>query len=115
MVVEDGWIRLTGNVEGLYQSRSAERAVENLTGVRGVTNQIQVRTAADSQRIRDQIMAAFTRHAQRGASRIDVEVDHGIVTLHGKVDSLGEHDAAIGTATAAPGVSKVVDRLVVTF
>ena len=79
--------------------------------MRGVTNEITVRTSVDSQRIRDQIMAAFTRHAHREASRISIEVDRGIVTLEGKVDSLAEHDAAIGTATAAPGVSKVVDRL----
>ncbi|WP_332814370.1 BON domain-containing protein [Ramlibacter sp.] len=109
--VEDGWVTLSGEVEWLYQSRAAERAVEPLAGVRGVTNEITVRTSADSQRIRDQIMAAFTRHAHREASRISIEVDGGIVTLKGRVDSLAEHDAAIGTATAAPGVSKVVDRL----
>lgn len=113
--VEDGWIRLTGDVDWLYESRAAERALENLMGVRGVTNQIEVRSSPDSQRIRDQLMAAFTRHAQREASRISVDVDHGIVTLRGNVDSLAEHDAAVGTATAAPGVSRVVDQLVVTF
>ena len=109
--VEDGWVRLSGNVDWLYQSRTAERAVENLMGVRGVTNEIRVRTSADSQRIRDQILAAFTRHAQREANRISIDVDNGIVTLKGKVDSMAEHDAAIGTATVSPGVAKVVDRL----
>jgi osmotically-inducible protein OsmY len=111
--VEDGWVRLTGNVDWLYQSRTAERAVENLLGVRGVTNEIMVRTSADSQRIRDQILAAFTRHAHREASRISIDVDQGIVTLKGKVDSMAERDAAIGTATASPGVAKVVDQLAV--
>lgn len=109
--VEDGWVRLSGDVDWLYQSHTAERAVENLMGVRGVTNQIQVRTSADSQRIRDQILAAFTRHAHREAARIDVDVDGGIVTLKGRVDSMAEHDAAIGTATASPGVARVVDRI----
>lgn len=111
--VEDGWVRLTGDVDWLYQSRAAERAVEPLMGVRGVMNEIQVLTSVDSQRVRDQIMSAFTRHAQREASRISVDVDRGIVTLKGKVDSMAEHDAAIGTATAAPGVVKVIDHLAV--
>lgn len=110
--VEDGWLRLTGNVDWLYQSRDAERAVESLVGVRGITNEITVRSdAADGQRIRDQLLAAFTRHAQREAGRIKVDVDHGTVTLKGKVDSLQEHAAAIGIASTAPGVSRVVDQL----
>lgn len=111
--VEDGWVRLTGDVDWLYQSRAAERSVETLLGVRGLTNEIQVRTSADSQRIRDQILAAFTRHAHREALRISIDVDHGTVTLKGKVDSMAEHDAALGTANAAPGVARVVDRLAV--
>lgn len=111
--VEDGWVTLSGEVEWLYQSRAAERAVEPLVGVRGVTNEITMRASVDSQRIRDQIMAAFTRHAHREAARIAIHVNRGIVTLDGKVDSLAEHDAAIGTATAAPGVSRVIDRLAI--
>lgn len=111
--VEDGWARLTGEVDWLYQARAAERAVEPLLGVRGVTNEIKVRTSANGQQIKDQIMAAFTRHAQREASRINVDVEQGIVTLKGTVDSMAEHDAAVGTANAAPGVAMVVDRIAV--
>ena len=37
-----------------------------------------------------------------------------MVTLRGKVGSLPEHDAVVGTALAAKGVSRIVDELVVT-
>lgn len=109
--VENGWVTLSGDVDAGYQARAAERCVEPLTGVRGVTSQINVRTAVDGHRIQEQIAAAFARHARREASRVGIEVDQGVVTLKGVVDSLAEHDAAIGTVTAAPGVSRVVDQL----
>ena len=42
IMVEKGWITLTGEVEYDYQRRSAEKAVLNLNGVRGVTNEVTV-------------------------------------------------------------------------
>jgi DNA-directed RNA polymerase beta subunit len=57
------------------------------------------------------IAAAFTRHAQREANHIEIDVEGGVITLTGEVDSLAEHDAAIGTAYAAKGVTRVIDRL----
>ena len=38
-------------------------------------------------------------------------MDGGVVTLKGQVDSLAERDAAVGTAFAARGVTRVVDQL----
>jgi osmotically-inducible protein OsmY len=66
---------------------------------------------ADAQKIRAEIAAALTRHAQREAGRIAIDVEGGVVTLHGQVDSLAERDAAMGTAFAAKGVTRVIDRL----
>jgi osmotically-inducible protein OsmY len=42
VVVSNGWISLEGFVDWEYQKRAAEEAVRNLTGVRGVNNQITV-------------------------------------------------------------------------
>lgn len=109
--VEDGWLTLTGEVDWSYQSASAEQCVQPLMGVRGVTNAIRLRRRADPEQLRDEIAAAFARRAQRDASHIAIAVDGSVVTLSGKVHSLAEHDAAIGTAFAARGVTRVVDRL----
>lgn len=109
--VEDGWVTLTGEVDWSYQSASAEQCVHPLMGVRGVTNAIRLRRRADPEQLRDEIAAAFARRAQRDASHIAIEVDGSVVTLTGRVTSLAEHDAAIGTAFAAKGVTRVVDRL----
>ncbi|MEJ8837295.1 BON domain-containing protein [Ramlibacter sp. AN1133] len=109
--VEDGWVTLTGEVDWSYQSASAEQCVHPLMGVRGVTNAIRLRRRADPEQLRDEIAAAFARRAQRDASHIAIEVEGSVVTLTGRVTSLAEHDAAIGTAFAAKGVTRVVDRL----
>lgn len=41
--VSNGWVTLTGMVETVSERDDAARAVRNLTGVRGVDNQITVR------------------------------------------------------------------------
>ncbi len=109
--VEDGYLTLTGEVEWPYQLASAEKCVRPLTGIMGVNNRITLKPRADAHAIREDIESAFSRHARRQASRVDVSVEGGIVTLRGTVDSLGEHDAALGTARAARGVTRVIDRL----
>ena len=111
VVVDDGWITLTGEVDWGYQRMSAEHCVQWLRGVRGVTNDVTLKPRASAENIGTQIAAAFARHARRQAAHLKVEVDGSVVTLRGKVESLAEHEAAVGTAFAAQGVSRVVDRL----
>lgn len=109
--VEDGWVTLTGQVDWPYQFSSAEQCIRPLTGVRGVTNKIAIKPRVSGKDLAGQITAALTRHAEREARHIDVEVDGGTVTLIGHVDSLAEHDAAVGAAFGTRGVTSVVDKL----
>ena len=109
--VDDGWVTLSGQVDWPYQSACAEQAVQPLVGVRGLTNRIAIKQQASPSEIRGQITEALTRHAQREARHIEIHVEGSVVTLRGKVDSLAEHDAALGTAQAAKGVTRVVDCL----
>ena len=112
--VEHGQVTLTGEVEWDYQRRSAEQAVRPVIGVRAIHNRISVRPNASSQDIGAQIAAAFSRQAAREARHIDIDVADGVVTLRGKVHSVAEHRAAIGTARAARGVVRVVDGMEIT-
>lgn len=109
--VENGWVTLTGEVDWGYQFASAEQCVQPLAGVRGLFNEITIKPRVKENDIVRQISAALTRHAAREARHIGVEVEGGVVTLSGKVDSLAEHDAAMGVAFSAHGVSRVVDHL----
>ena len=109
--VEKGWVTLTGEVDWGYQLASAEQCIRPLAGVRGLFNKITVKPRVQSKDIASQITAALTRQATREARNIGIEVEGGVVTLSGKVHSMAEHDAAIGVAFSAHGVSHVVDHL----
>ena len=109
--VAAGWVTLTGELDWGYQYANAEQAISPLLGVRGVTNLITIKPRVSAIDLGTQITAALTRQAEREAHHIGVEVEGGIVTLSGKVHSMAEHDAAIGTAFSARGVSRVVDPL----
>lgn len=109
--VDDGWVTLTGEVDWHYQLASAEQCIRPLVGVRGITSKITVRARVSGDDVSREIIGALRRHAQREARRIDVDVQGGVVTLEGDVDSIAEHDAALAAAAATRGVSRVVDHL----
>jgi osmotically-inducible protein OsmY len=111
--VEDGWLTLMGEVDFDYQRAGAEQCIRPLVGICALDNKITLKEHADAGDVGLGISAALARHAGREADRIAVEVDGSIVTLRGRVDSLPEHDAAVGTALGTKGVTRVVDELVV--
>ena len=109
--VEDGRVLLTGEVDWAFQMASAEQCIRPLRGVKSIANRITIKPRANAADIAQQISSALVRHAQREASHIAVDVNGGVVTLRGKVDSLREREAVVGTAYCAKGVSNVVDHL----
>ncbi len=111
VLVENGRVTLTGEVDWGYQLASAEQCVRPLAGVRGLSNRITIKSRASSKDVGAQITAALTRQAAREAKHITVEVEGSVVTLWGKVHSLAEREAAVGAAFSACGVSRVVDKL----
>jgi osmotically-inducible protein OsmY len=110
--VSDGWVTLEGDVDNHNERTDAQRAVRDLAGVRGVTNQIQVKPpTVGPGDVRQALQDALARHAAREAAHIAIEVKDGRVSLSGIVHSWPEKDAAIGAAKATPGVSEVLDRI----
>ena len=112
--VEDGWVWLEGDVDWRFQSRAAERAVRNLTGVRGVTNLLQVKAHVSIPDVKQRIENAFKRSAEIDSGKITVDAMDGAVTLRGTVRTWGERRDAEDAAWSAPGVRRVKDELLVT-
>jgi osmotically-inducible protein OsmY len=112
--VTNGIVTLEGTLDRWSQRVAAERAVRNLTGVRGVVNRIELEPAAvPTSTVRNAIEQALERRAEREAKRIRVDVQDGVVTLTGSVHSWAERKSIVAAARFTPGVQDVEDRLVV--
>lgn len=113
--VSNGWVRLEGTVEWRYQRDAALRAIRNIAGIRGVSNEITVKPAPVSTfDVSAEIKSALERRADRTAEKITVETsDGGIVTLRGPVTSFADRRAAEGAAWSARGVKDVKDEIAV--
>ena len=114
VTVGKGWLTLKGNLEWQYQKDAAARAVRDLTGVRGVVNEIGVKPRVSATDVRSKIEAAFARSAEIDARRVSVVAQDGKVILTGNVRSWAERQEAERAAWAAPGVTQVDDRLSIT-
>lgn len=114
VTVSNGWITLKGKVDWQYQKDAAARVVRDLTGVLGVNNNIAVQPHVKSTDVQAKIEAAFKRSAEIDARRISVTAQDGKIILAGNVRSWAERREAERAAWAAPGVTQVDDRLVIT-
>lgn len=114
VLVRDGWVTLSGEVNWQYQRKAAEDDVRKLSGVRGVTNQIAIRPRVDASNVKGKIEAALKRHAELEANAIRISVQQGNrIVLEGKVDNWEERVAAENAAWSAPGVEWVEDLLTI--
>jgi osmotically-inducible protein OsmY len=111
VVAREGWLTLEGAVEWNYARERAESAVKNIRGVKGVTNSIELKPKVAPYEVRRKIEDALRRSAELDASRITVEANGSEVVLRGTVRSWAERQEAERAAWAAPGVTRVDNRI----
>jgi osmotically-inducible protein OsmY len=111
VMVEGGWITLSGEVEWEYQRWAAVKGVCHLMGVTGVSDHLGIKPQASLTVVKAGIEAALKRRAKTDFEHISVEVFGDQVTLAGSVPSWSERDLAKHSAWSAPGVRRVIDNM----
>ena len=110
--VEKGWVTLSGEVKWNFQRKTAENLARELTGVKGISNNITLKVGdADTNEVKQKIEDALKREALQEAKNIHVDIHGGTVTLSGKVHPFAEMSDAKYAAWSAPGVTKIVNKL----
>jgi len=115
VTVSKGWVILKGEVEWQYEREDTEQVVRRLSGVKAVTNLITVRPRATPSELKKKIEDALARSAEVDAERIKVEVQGSKAVLKGTVRSWAERQAAERTAWAAPGITSVDNRTMISL
>lgn len=115
VTVENGWVTLEGEVPWNYQREEARRAVSRLMGVKGVTNNLKIKSDAHDMLEKDSIERALARNWSTDDDDIDVKVSGHDVKLSGVVHSMYQKDEAERIAWNAPGVWSVKNELEIEY
>ncbi len=113
--VEDGWVSLEGEVRWNYQRDAAKNAVRYLSGVKGVTNNIKLKSEAHDSIEKKDIENAIGRSWSVDDSDIIVSVSGTTVTLTGTVNSWYQREEAGRIAWNTPGILFLNNELAVDY
>ncbi len=111
VMVEHGWVTLSGKVAADYQRRLAESSIRYLTGVMGVHNQLSLKSTLSGTVLKTDIEAVLQRRATKEAKGIGIDIHEHEVTLTGTVNSLAERDLVSRAVWDSPGVWKVSNQI----
>jgi osmotically-inducible protein OsmY len=113
IIVEYGWATLEGDVTWNFQREAAKKVVENLEGVKGVTNNIKIKLSTKDAIEQRDIEHALARNWAVNDEDIHVHVYGSNVKLDGVVHSFYQKEEADRIAWNAPGVLSVDNELVI--
>ncbi len=113
--VEDGWVTLSGELPWNYQKEAAKSAINFLSGVKGVTNNITIKSESHDAIEKKDVENAIARSWSVDDSDIKVSVSGTTVTLKGTVESWYQKEEAGRIAWNTPGIWHVKNDLEVDY
>ena len=120
--MKNGVVILTGKVESGVDKALAEELVASLEGVNSVDNQLTVidneptkdskmLMALTDSKIETVVKTKLLFESEVSGTATEVEVEEGVVTLSGQVDSDAEKQLAVAITENTTDVKSVVDQL----
>jgi len=111
--VDDGWVTLEGAVDWQFQKNAAYKAVRDIEGVRGVSNEITLNPRLEKTDIEKTIRRALHRRASVNAENIRVRTEGGKVILNGRANTWNERREVEKAVWSSPGVTEVEDNIAI--
>jgi osmotically-inducible protein OsmY len=109
--VKNGWVTLEGNLTWSFQKDAIDKSVNGFAGVKGVTNNIRVKSEANDKIEKKDIELAFAGHWSSKDNDINIDISGNVVTLHGHAKSFYQKEWAGRIAESSPGVALVDNEL----
>ena len=113
--VADGIVTLTGTVNSFVLKTAAEKAAENVLGIKTVITKIDVmpdglRTDND---LKAEVLNLFKSHWDIPDDKIEVTIQNGMITLEGKIRWHYQKEAATEVISSLRGVKSVNNNIIV--
>jgi len=113
--VENGWVTLEGELTWNFQRQDAKTAISFLPGVKGVTNEIKIKSDIKDAIEKKDVEKALARSWSLNSKDITVTVNGTNVKLTGFVDSIYQKDQAEKIVWKTPGIWSIDNDLVVEY
>lgn len=111
--IRHGLVTLLGKVDWQYQRQHVEKQIAHISGVQGISNQIELIPRVAPSDVKEQIEKALERNAELEAQHVSVEIKGDEVILVGSVKAYYERNLIEAAAWSAPGVHRVTDKITV--
>ncbi len=116
--VDRGNVRLSGFADSEEEISKAAKIARSISGVQSVDNRLSLAAGSrstgryvDDKLLLARVKGSLAKAADTSAFEINVDVNRGVVSLSGFVDSVEERSAAERVATGVRGVAKVLNNL----
>jgi osmotically-inducible protein OsmY len=116
--VKDGVVTLTGSVDSYAKKSEAENATKNISGVKVVVENIEVKfnwsfAKKDDNDVANEIINAYKWNMEIPNDKVKVKVENGFVTLEGEVSWNFQKNAAKNAVSKLMGVTGVSNNITI--
>lgn len=109
--VENGWVTLEGELLWNYQREAAKNAISNIKGMKGVNNEIKLKSEIKDETEKILIQQALVNSSIINGREILVKVNNNKVLLTGEVHSVAQKNEAERIAATVEGVKSINNQL----